>query len=291
MKTASAGMITLLNTTTEYNMADLWTVTLFSGAVYRWTNYNIDLVLGGNTFLAKPGAPIINRGATRCAVGLEVDTLAVELGVGDGGFQIGGIHLPVAADNGLFDGALVLLQRVFMPQPGNTTPGAITLFSGYVAGVVPSSTSVKLTAKSDLAKLLRQMPRNLYQPGCSHILYDAGCGLNKASFTVSGTVSASPAPTPLAVATNLSAADGYFELGVMTFTSGACTGAQRGVRGFTASGGIVALAVSLPATPAAGDTFTIFPGCAKTQAVCDTKFVNIVHFRGFPYIPKPENAR
>jgi uncharacterized phage protein (TIGR02218 family) len=47
----------------------------------------------------------------------------------------------------------------------------------------------------------------------------------------------------------------------------------------------------LPLVPSAGDAFTAYPGCDKTQATCTTKFANLGAFRGFPFIPQPETAR
>jgi uncharacterized phage protein (TIGR02218 family) len=44
---------------------------------------------------------------------------------------------------------------------------------------------------------------------------------------------------------------------------------------------------STQTAPANGDTFNIYPGCDKKQATCSTKFANLTHFRGFPYIPRP----
>jgi len=47
----------------------------------------------------------------------------------------------------------------------------------------------------------------------------------------------------------------------------------------------------LPFAPAAGDVFTAYPGCDKTQATCASpKFSNLVNFEGFPYVPAPETA-
>jgi len=40
--------------------------------------------------------------------------------------------------------------------------------------------------------------------------------------------------------------------------------------------------------PIAGDTYTLYAGCDKLQATCSGKFNNLVHFRGFPYIPASE---
>jgi len=46
----------------------------------------------------------------------------------------------------------------------------------------------------------------------------------------------------------------------------------------------------LPSPPQAGDVFKVYPGCNKRQDTCKNKFNNIVHFRGFPYIPSADTV-
>jgi hypothetical protein len=43
--------------------------------------------------------------------------------------------------------------------------------------------------------------------------------------------------------------------------------------------------------PEAGDGVSVYPGCDKTKTMCGTKYVNINRFRGFPFVPRPEQAR
>jgi len=46
----------------------------------------------------------------------------------------------------------------------------------------------------------------------------------------------------------------------------------------------------LPFAPAEGDTFNVAFGCDHTQATCQSKFNNLINFRGFPYVPPPQLA-
>ncbi len=291
MKTASGTLTNILNLTADYLMADLYTVTLWDGTVYRWAAADTDLVLGGHTFSCPTeqgtAVPLVERGPTKCVAGLEVDTLDVVLR--GAAVLLGGVALPLAAANGVFDGALVRLERVFMATWGNTTPGSVVLFSGFVAAVTPSSTSVQLSCKSDLERLLVAMPRNTFAPNCTHVLFDAGCALTRATYAVNGTVGGGATVTTFP--TNLTQADGYFELGVLAFTSGALNGVRAAVRLYLNAAGTVTVAVTLPVAPGNGDTFTIVPGCDKTQATCTAKFSNLAHYRGFPFVPKAESTR
>lgn len=297
MKSAPGALITLLNSANKFLMADLYTITLFDGTVYYWTSADTAIVYppaGQSYSCAVEGGttvPLIKRGATKTILGLEVDDLEIVLSQGGGQVLLGGIPLSMAAANGVFDGANVIVTRVFMATWGDTTPGGVVLFSGAVAHVEPTSTTVKLTLKSDLDQLLVAMPRNLFSPACTHALFDAGCGLTRASYVVAGTIAGSPTPTSSAFATNLTQADGYFQLGVLIMTSGPAVGARSAVKSYVNAAGALTLALPLKATPVAGNTFTIIPGCDKSQATCTAKFANLARFRGFPFIPKPESAR
>lgn len=285
MKTASDQLIALLNSGSPFYMADLYTIALADGTILRWTSADTDLVSGGNTFSSK-GA-LVKRTGTRCVRGLEVDTLTLTLMAGET-TQILGIALPLAAHNGAFDFATVKLERAFMPTPGDTSPGTLVMFDGNVAAVDPTPTDAKLTVKSELEKLNIPMPRNLFMPKCNHALYGAGCGVSKATYQVAGTVGAGATSTTIPSA--LAQATDYFQLGVIVFTSGPAAGSRRAVKAF--SGGTFTLDIPLPAVPAAGNTFTVIPGCDhSTGAQGCAKFSNLNRFRGFPFVPRPEMAR
>lgn len=81
---------------------------------------------------------------------------------------------------------------------------------------------------------------------------------------------------------------GYFDMGKLIFTSGANNGIFRAVKLYTP--GVVTVVPPLPNVPSAGDTFTIYPGCDGQQNTCSSKFGNLIHFSGEPYVPVPESA-
>lgn len=290
MRAASAELIALLNSGTEFLMADLLTLTFWDASVMRLTSCDMDIVFDGNTFSSgaeeSSTIPTFERGTTRCTAGLEVDTLDLTLFCGQT-VTLGGISMARAAINGAFDGCRVLLQRVFMNTWGDTTPGALVLFEGNVAGVDPSSTQIRLEVKSELERLNVQMPRTVFKPACSHILYDAGCAVDRPTYTVTGVATGTPTVTSVPSA-RAEAAD-YFRLGVLTMTSGAAAGSRRTVRAF--SGGTFTLATPLPVAPAAGDTFSVYPGCDRSLSTCTSKFSNQTRHKGYPWVPAAETAR
>lgn len=280
MKSASTALTNLLNGSTSFLMCDLYTWTLSDGTVMRYTSADIDISWGGNSFLS--GGVHLKRGATREVIGVEVDTLEVKASADA---TVAGLPFTQAVRQGAFDGAWLLLERAFLSS-WPVVVGTIIRFYGRVSDVRSGRTQTSFTIKSVLELLNAPMPRNLYQSVCLHTLYDTGCAVAKAGYTVTGAVTGTPTTTTVGSA--LAQASGYFDQGVLTFTSGACSGLKRTVKSFAS--GTFTFALPLPSPPSAGDTFSVFPGCDKTLSTCQAKFSNQTRFRGFPYIPVPETT-
>lgn len=87
------------------------------------------------------------------------------------------------------------------------------------------------------------------------------------------------------------ATNGYFAQGQIKFTSGVLSGQSFFVASYGVSGtGVVTFAAALPSTPATGDTFQITAGCDHMMPTCNSKFSNLIHFGGQPFIPQPETV-
>lgn len=289
MKTASPDLIALLNSSTQFRMADLFTITLVSGVVVRYTSADLDIAYGGQTYSAQ--GPLIRRGTVRVVKGLEVDTLdlTVSASASNSAHTLEGAPFIQAALKGSLDGATVLLQRAFMADWGSAPAGVVVLFSGRVSDVSGSRTEARVVVKSDIELLNIRMPRNLYQAPCLHTVYDSGCAASKSAKQVLGRCFTSPAGSDGRwLKSNRTEPTGWFNQGVLTFTSGVNMGVKRTVK--TYSGGLFYFALPLPRPPAAGDSFLVYPGCDKTQATCQAKFNNLARFRGYPYIPIPETV-
>ena len=261
-------------------LADLWTIAPINGAVMRFTSSDIPITVNGQTFLT---GPLIKRGATRLTSTLEVDTLDVTIETG-GTVMFGGIPFSHAATNGALDGATVKLERAFMRVWGSVD-ATVHLFEGRVSAIDPRHTEVVIQVKSLLEILDSKWPRNLYQPGCNHQLYGSGCGATRSP--IAGTAGAGSGTTYIKWANNQAA--GYYDQGVIAFTSGQNAGARRTIKSADGQGVTIALPLIYPA--AQGDAFQIVPGCSKGHDVCKLKFNNLNRFRGFPWVPKPETAR
>jgi uncharacterized phage protein (TIGR02218 family) len=227
--------------------------------------------------------PLVKRGTVRTTIGVEVDSLDVSL-LCSSDSTIKGIPAAQFAAQGGFDGARLALSRDFADGWTNSSCGSLNLFTGRVGEVTVTGTQIDLKIYSDLELLNIQMPRNLFQAGCLHTLYDGGCNLSASAFTVTGNTTANS--TRNAINSNLAQAAGYFDQGTIKFVSGQNNGEIRTVKAY--ANGTLTTIFPFPYAPVTGDHFQAKPGCDKTLATCTATFNNANNFRGFPTIPSPE---
>ena len=196
---------------------------------------------------------------------------------------MGGVPFLAGVRAGLLDGCAVQRDRAYLASWSAPPVGSVTLFKGRVSSVdAVGRTSAEITVASDLVLLDVDMPRNLYQPACNHVLYDSGCGLVKSAYGTAGSAGATPSLLPWAGATPA------FAQGTVSFANGANAGATANIK--AAGAGTLTLSAPLAVAPAAGDGFTAYPGCDHTLATCRGRFGNGGNFRGFPFVPAPETA-
>ena len=288
MKTASAALQTYLNDVRVGDeafptIANCFTITMATGAVEYFTDWDQPIVWGGNTFLAN--SVLISGLKCKTAVGLEVDRQQVAIAAWPSA-TINGAPLLQAIRDGALDGAWFQRDRVFM---SGALPGGIdgvTMFKGRVSTVDRvGRTSAEITVASPLVVLDYSMPRNIFSPTCLHTLYDSGCGLNPLLFQYNGNVGAGSTQTLILT----SGALAQHTQGTFFFATGANGGVRTTVKS-AVPGVSLELVYPAPEIPAADDSFVVFWGCDHTVGTCSTKFNNAANFRGFPTVPPPEFA-
>lgn len=281
MKQASPALIALLNSGTDFQQADLWTITLSGGTVIRWSGADKALIANSQTFAL---GPLIERTTIEEKIGLEAVSMDVTI-TGDSNDTINGVPvIQFIAQRGL-DGAVVKLERAFFPTWSDPVTGTILRFGGKVTSVNDiKGESAQVTVSSWLMLLDTMMPTDLYQASCLHTVYNSGCGLNPADFDASG--SATSGSTTTLINSGLSMTANDYAQGRIIFTSGANAGVQRGVKSNTTSG--ITVVSPFPFAPAVGDTFTVFKGCDRTRGTCLTKFNNLLNYKGTDFVPVPE---
>lgn len=312
MKTATAPLIALI-ATGSFCTWDLYTITLAGGQVIRLCTAEFDVYDKlGNLFSCGSigsGNPKVDSKSSRVTAsikaGLDPDQWQVQLlpTVTDpftGAFTypdvVGTTPWLVACTNGIFDGSSVSVQRAYFAAPptqpysvaNRTCIGTTIEFIGYL-GEIDTSNSVTVFSFTGWSGLLDQsMPRNLYQTGCNHQLFDAQCTLNPATFVLHGLVASSPGRSNLVSIVGAPSGSGTYILGKIIFTSGQNNGFSRLITSW--DGGLnFGFLYPLPFDIGMGDSFDIYPGCDKSLGAkgCGG-FANKINFGGNPYIPLPE---
>jgi uncharacterized phage protein (TIGR02218 family) len=251
-----------------------------------YTNADVPITYQGYVYVAN--SILVDGLKFKCSIGLEVDQQQITIAARPTD-TFGGVPFLQAMRSGLLDGAEITRTRVFLnswsPSDCANPIGGTILFKGRV-GTVDSigRTSAQVTVNSDLVLLDIQMPRNLYAPNCQHRLFDAGCGLIKSAYGMSGTVGSGST----AYAINWSGSSSAYAQGTITFSTGANAGVTANVKSATSN--TLSLSYALPNAPSTGDAFTAYQGCDHTQSTCQNKFGNLANFRGFPYVPPPTFA-
>jgi uncharacterized phage protein (TIGR02218 family) len=213
---------------------------------------------------------------------------------------IEGVAILSALKNGALDGATCTRYVGFMTPANAPTSivslpavNAVCVFQGRVADISPvGRTTASIVVNSWKELLDMQLPRQLYGSGCIHTLFDGpdawgnGCRVAIASYTFTG--SASGTPTISVIPTGVSKANGYFQYGIIKFTSGPNSGLQRSISDWVSN--TAYLFEPLPVAPVSGNGVTLIAGCDKTMATCTAKFSNLSNFLGFPFVPIVEAA-
>lgn len=270
----------------QFQMADLYTLTLTDGSVLRLTSRDTDVTWDGNVYSS--AGPFVEREGLSWRRGAEVDALTVRFAA-DSSHTIGATGIPFlhAVVRGLLDGGVLTLQRAFWDYPDHAVDGVITLFTGRVGDISGNGAQVECEVNSYLELLSQKMPRNTYSPGCRHTLFDPACGLTRASWGSAGTVAAGSSRTHIHVS-GISDANDYHSMGTIVFEDGALEGQKRFIKHWYNN--VVYMVLELWEMPEVGDEITLYPGCDKIRATCKDKFNNEANFGGFPYVPDPEKA-
>lgn len=183
---------------------------------------------------------------------------------------------------------------VYRGHVGDTDEEFQTYWKGRVAGASAGET-VRLDCENVFTSLRRPGLRARYQYSCRHALYQSGCTLTASDWGVSATITAVSSFDVTVdildsdvVDSNYADSD-YFVGGYLETNDGL-------TRYITAQSGTTLTLIRPLASlnddvgdSVGGAEVTLYPGCAKTRAVCKDKFNNLNNFGGFPFIPGETN--
>lgn len=304
MKTVDPVTEILINTG-DFASWDLYTLTLFGGALLRYAAAPFDISDGTDTWSAAGVRVMAEAGQAHWKVGLDVDSWVVAFlprePDQDGVFSdfIADVPFLEAVQAGALDNADVEISRAYFAAPPapNTIPptGALcvgdplVIFVGTIAEVDTTHMAATVTIRDHRYLLDRMTPPHVYQAGCRHTLFDVGCTLTAATFATAGVVGAASTRNVIVPNPQLMnpAGSGTYKLGRIVITSGDNDTWQATISDW--DGDQLMLVSPLPFDPVAGQTFTVYPGCSKSQAAC-ALFANSLNFGGQPFIPSAETA-
>ena len=272
----------------------LYQFTDITGTVYYYTDGGFDCVAFGQTWISNQLQfqqftyttevdSTSSNGQIVAQIGVDFYNANAVLNKWFFGFQ-----------QDLFEAQPVYVYRaVFanqLPPNLNQFMGGAIEYVGFVGPIKQTRTKITITLNDLLTFANVRLPKNLYQPGCTHVHYDTGCTLNKNLFSYAGSIGTIDPTLPQQVLHlanfGTGAAAGAYQLGVITFTSGLNIGLRRTIRADFIQEFV--LMSPLPNIPQTGDTFTAYQGCDKTLNRC-ASYNNINNFRGFPFMP-PETV-
>lgn len=270
MKTVSPALAAALATGVT-TLATCWRLTRRDGTVLGFTDHDRDLVHAGVTH--------------RAATGFTASEAVARADLSVGGLEVDGAlvaEVLTAADieAGLYDGATVEIDLVDWSDPSRF----LALRRGVVGEIARLDGAFRAEIRS-AAHALEATRGRVFQHRCDADLGDARCGV---SITPrAATVTAVRDRRRLVVSGLADVAEGRFDRGAVTFTSGACAGRASEIRVHRVDAAGVELelwrAMSDPIAP--GDGLTVAYGCDKLFETCRDRFANAEAFRGFPHIP------
>lgn len=208
-------------------------------------------------------APSCNAdlGDARCTVDLTAFTVTGAIaGVNPDGVTL---YDPARTEPGP-DGAINIINV------SNANPGVVRLAGPFT---FPVGSPVTLSAINGMP-LLNQ-DTIIRNPDYAHNHFDLG--IDTSDHAIYGTYINNGVCTPLGGTT------GYFDYGLITFTSGLNVGLSMEVKSYVP--GQITLQLPFPYAVAIGDAYTMHAGCDKSLATCRDRFSNLVNMRAFPYLP------
>lgn len=251
------------------SLATCWKVTRRDSVVMGFTDHDVDVLYDGVTYAASSG---FTPTAVAASAALNVDNLDVE----------GLLSADAVTEEDLIAGRYDHAEvEVFVVNYADLTQGKMVLRTGWLGEVTVRGGQFVAELRGLSQKLAARIGSS-YTPACRARFGDARCGVSMAAYTHTGSVVEAVSRQVFEDSSRAEAA-GYFDGGLVTFSSGANAGLSMEVKEF--SGGRFTLALPMPGDVAPGDGYEAVAGCDKSFATCVARFGNAVNFRGEPHVP------
>ena len=249
-------------------LCTIWEVTRSDGTQERYTDHDADIVAMGYTW-----SSLTSYDSTTALARQDMSVLTSEFTTG---VQDGVTLADIEAQK--YDDAQIVLYAIDWSSPSD---GVVPLLKGWVGNITVDGQQIKFEFRS-LAQKLQQNVGRTISAACDADLGDSRCKVDLTPYTVAGTAQSGDQYTLNDA--SLTQANNYFAGGRLTIH-----GVSREIRSST-SAGVITFYDPLPTPIVAGDAYSMTPGCDKTIGTCNSKYSNVVNFRGFPDVPGSDVA-
>lgn len=281
MRTIPSAIRTALDSG-SVKFARLMKITAKSGTVYAWTYHDMQLTVDSVTYIPAPGLSALRFISTPDASVSTQQMQAAVVDVPDEDLRAG-----------VLDEAEVVCSWCLWDNPAG---GKVDIFTGRIGNIKWTQDGMQVEFVSSMKNLERNLGETFTAP-CRHQLFGGAtpgkvgyCGVSAAAYTFAGVVGTVTSRWKFTYTGAAAAqADGYFDSGTLTFTSGANSGVSCVVK--TDASDTITLLLPAGRVITAGDTFSVKAGCDKTMDTCKNKFSNVPNFGGFPHINTDVNTR
>lgn len=255
-------------------LCKLFSVTPLVGTAIYFTDADQDIVVGDITYHASHS---FQPSAIENSIGGSNSNLTLTVLFGDGDGEISYAD----AQMGFYQGAVV---TVSLASYANIAAGVGLITAGKVGQfALPSKLYGTMSITGNTGKMDRTLTE-VYQPTCRANFGDSRCTIDLMAHSHLFTVDSAADDSMTFVSdTGSRGADGFYNLGTITWSGGANEGFAQEVT-YSLATGEVGLFYPPPFAIQAADAGRIYQGCALTLAAC-TAYDNVPNFRGEPYVP------
>lgn len=252
-----------------------WKLTRTDGTVMRFTNFHDDLIVDGQTYLAKTAivpSTLKQTGTT------SIDNLTVSGIISSDEISISDI----------------LASRYDYAEIEFGLVDYLDVDSGLFAKVIGDFGEIQASGNSfetELRLLIQRYTRKIIEvtsKDCRVMKFcDERCGLNLATYTFTGEVDSVTSSRVFSCTGTgiVGKPDKYFARGSVKWLTGNNTGIVCDVKKFENSGTVVTLQINTPFEIESGDEFDIVAGCDRRFETCRDKYSNTINFHGEPHVP------
>lgn len=260
--------LNLTLTDTEMFPARLCKITRLDGTVLRIAEAETQITVSGDTFAPLDGCQI---SGIKHVLGGDLPSVEISFVHADGGtIDTGDLGM------GVWDGASV---TIYVIDRNNITTLGTPLFTGSIQ---PVTFDIHGRGSFDIRGLAAKAEGFIqtYQPMCRTDLFSTLCGLTAASFAKACVVATIPDRFTITISGMSSPpVDNWFNQGVLVSSSGKKLEIAKWVNATST----VKLYLPVADLLQVSEGLTLYPGCDKTIATCQSKFSNAINFQGEPH--------